>query len=239
MDWSTVLALGVPLAAGAFVQASIGFGMAVVAAPFIVVFAPDLMPGALLVTSFSLPVGQLAHGPRDIGWRPLGWALAGRLLLTPVGVAVVALFSPRAIAATVGVLVLLTVAASLKTVDLRPTAGAAFAAGAIAGVSGTAASIGGPFMALVLQRERPERLRATLSTFFVVGAVLAVGGLMLAGEFTRHQFLAGVVWIPFIAIGYAVSSPLRRHLDGGRLRVAVLWFCVVASLSVIARAALT
>ena len=41
MEWTPVLLLGLALLAGAFVQSSIGFGMAVVAAPFIIVFAPS------------------------------------------------------------------------------------------------------------------------------------------------------------------------------------------------------
>lgn len=45
MAWTTVLPLGLALLVGAFVQSSIGFGMAVVAAPFLVVLAPELMPG--------------------------------------------------------------------------------------------------------------------------------------------------------------------------------------------------
>src|SRR5690349_23510360 len=119
--------------AGAFVQSSISFGMAVVAAPFIIVAAPDLMPGSLLVTSFSLPVVQLVHGARDIAWRPLSWALAARLVVMPLGVAAVALLSVRAISVVVGVLILLTVAASLSTLDLRPTPRNSAGAGAIAG----------------------------------------------------------------------------------------------------------
>ena len=60
MEWTTVLPLGVALFLGAFVQSSIGFGMAVVAAPFLVVLAPELMPGALLVTSFALVIAVVA-----------------------------------------------------------------------------------------------------------------------------------------------------------------------------------
>lgn len=236
MEWTPVLLLGAALLAGAFVQSSIGFGMAVVAAPFIVVFTPDLMPGALLVTSFSLPVVQLAHGPRDIAWRPLGWALAARLLLTPLGVAAVALLSVRAISVVTGLLILLTVAGSVSALDLRPTPLSSAAAGAVAGFSGTAASIGGPFLALVLQHERPTRVRATLSAFFLVGALMALTGLAVAGEFTRDQLLAGLVWVPFVGVGYAVAAPARARLDRDRLRKAVLVFCVVASVSVIVRA---
>jgi len=236
MEWGVVLPLGLALFAGAFVQSSVGFGMALVAAPFVVVFAPDLMPGALLVTSFSLPVVQLVHAPTDIAWRPLGIALAGRALLTPVGVAVVALMSVQAISVLVGVLVLLSVAASVWAIELRPTDRNAAVAGALAGVSGTAASIGGPFLALVLQHERPTRLRATLAAFFLAGTALAVVGLVVAGQFTADQLRAGLSWIPFIALGYAAAGPLRERLDRGRLRLAVLCFCTVAGASVIARA---
>lgn len=239
MEWGVVLPLGLALFAGAFVQSSVGFGMALVAAPFVVVFAPDLMPGALLVTSFSLPVVQLVHAPTDIAWRPLGIALAGRAVLTPVGVAVVALMSVQAISVLVGVLVLLSVAGSVWAIELRASDRNAAVAGALAGVSGTAASIGGPFLALVLQHERPTRLRATLAAFFLAGTALAVVGLVVAGQFTGEQLRAGVSWVPFIALGYAAAGPLRERLDRGRLRLAVLWFCTVAGASVIARTLIT
>ena len=134
MEWGVVLPLGLALFAGAFVQSSIGFGMALVAAPFVVVLAPELMPGALLVTSFSLPVVQLAHAPADIAWRPLGIALGGRALLTPVGVAVVALMSVQAISVLVGLLVLLSVAASVWAIEMRATDRNAAVAGALAGI---------------------------------------------------------------------------------------------------------
>jgi len=233
MDWLPVLLLGAALFAGAFVQSSIGFGMAVVAAPFVVVAAPELMPGSLLVTSFALPVVQLTHGARDIAWLPLGWALGARALLTPIGVLLVAQLSVRAISVVVGVLILVTVAASVSRLDVRATRPNAAMAGAVAGVSGTAASIGGPFLALVLQHERPERLRATMSAFFLVGTVMAIGGLTLAGQFTRHQLLSGLVWLPFLGLGYAAAAPARARLDRELLRRVVLVFCAVAGASVI------
>jgi uncharacterized membrane protein YfcA len=178
------------------------------------------------------------HGDRDIAWRPLGWALVARALFTPVGVAVVAWFSPRAIAALVGVLILVTVALSVRTIDLRPTPRNAAVAGAVSGVSGTAAAIGGPFLALVLQHERPERVRSTLAVFFVAGSMLGLGGLFLGGELAREQLAAGAVWVPFALLGYAVSAPLRARIDPEKFRRAVLAFCVLASLTVIARAVL-
>ena len=224
--------------AGGVVQSTIGFGLAVVAAPVVVLLAPDLMPAALLLPALTLPLLQLSHGDRDIAWHPLGWALAARTLFTPVGVAVVAWFSPRAIAALVGVLILVTVALSIWAIDLRATRRNAAVAGAVSGISGTAAAIGGPFLALVLQHERPERVRSTLAVFFVAGSLLGLSGLFVGGELTREQVLAGLVWVPFGLLGYVVGAPVRARLDPEKFRRAVLAFCVLASLTVIARAAL-
>ena len=80
----------------------------------------------------------------------------------------------------------------------------------------------------MLQHERPTRLRATLSVFFLAGAAMAVAGLSFAGEFSRQQLVAGIVWIPFMALGYA-AAPARSRLDRDWLRRAVLGFCVLAS----------
>ncbi|MFL6164655.1 MAG: sulfite exporter TauE/SafE family protein [Ornithinibacter sp.] len=238
MDWPLVVGLGLAVLAGGVVQSTIGFGLAVVAAPFVVLLAPELMPAALLLPALTLPLLQLSHGDRDIAWRPLGWALGARTVFTPVGVAIVASFSPRAIAARVGVLILVTVALSVRAIDLRATPRNAAVAGAVSGISGTAAAIGGPFLALVLQHERPERVRSTLAVFFVAGSLLGLGGLYLGGELAREQVLAGVVWVPFGLLGYALTAPLRARIDPERFRRYVLGFCVLASITVIARAAL-
>ena len=174
MDWLLVVGLGLAVLAGGVVQSTIGFGLAVVAAPVVVLLAPDLMPVALLVPAFTLPLLQLSHGVRDITWHPLGWALAARS-------AVHAGRGGRG-----GDL--------LATGDRRPRRGAdpgdrrpvgaddrpsghprnAAVAGAVTGISGTAAAIGGPFLALVLQHERPKRVRSTLAVFFVAGSLLGL-----------------------------------------------------------------
>lgn len=237
MGWHVVL-LGVAVLAGAVVQSTVGFGIAVVAAPVVALVAPELMPAALLVSTVTLPVVQLVFGERDIAWRALAPAVAARAVLTPVGVALVALLSARAIAALVGVLILVTVALSVRTVELRPTRGNALVAGAVSGVSGTAAAIGGPFLALVLQHERPARVRSTLAAFFLVGSGLALGGLALGGEVSRAELLAGLSWAPFVLAGYALARPVRARIDADRFRRHVLGFCVVASLAVIVRAVL-
>ena len=66
----------------------------------------------------------------------------------------------------------------------------------------------------------------------------SIGGLVLAGELTAHQVRWGAIFVPFLVAGYLLSGPVVRRLDGGRLRVAMLAFCLVSGASIILRAAL-
>ena len=233
-----LLALGLTIAVGAAVQSAVGFGLAVVAAPFVVLAEPSLMPGAILVCGFFLPLWELVRHDRDIDGRMLVSAYGMRLALTPLGAAVVVWAGAREIALIVGVMMLLVVAVSLTPLSVRATVPNALGAGAITGVAGTAASIGGPFFAMVLQHERPERIRSTLAAFFVLGSLTSLAALSFAGELHRTQLAAGLLWVPFLALGVWLGGPLRHLVSRERMRHVVLTFCTVASVVVIARAVL-
>lgn len=235
-SWTVVLLLGLIVVLGALTQSIAGFGVAVVSAPFVVMLAPELMPGGMLVASLPLPLIELARNWREVDRIALSWALAGRFVTTPLGVAIVAWLSPNSIAVVVGVMVLVAVAGSIWAVDVRARPGPAFTAGVLTGVSGTAASIGGPFLGLVLQHERPQRLRATLAAFFVVGATTSLVALAAVGELTHAQVVAGLVWTPFVLLGLLLSIPGRTRLSPDRMRPVVLTLAAVAGVTVIIRA---
>ncbi len=231
-----VVVPGIAVLVGAYIQSSIGFGVAVVAGPIVALAAPELMPGSMLVCGVLVPLMTLISGPRRIARGPLTWSLAGRLLLTPVGVWIVSILSPRAIGAAVGVLVLLAVLFSVRSINLRATPLTTFSAGLVTGISGTAASIGGPFLALTMQHEPPARVRSTLAAAFMAGATISLLGLAIGGQLTGEQLRYGATWAPFLLVGHLVAGPTRRFLDAGRLRSATLILASVASVLVIARA---
>ena len=232
-----VLLLGSAVLVGALVQGSVGFGIVVVAAPFVIWAAPELMPGSMLVVGFVMPLLQITTRLEDVDWSSLRAALAGRLLLTPVGVWVVAVSSPRLIALMVGVLVLVVAVASAYGPAFAPRPRNLFLAGTLTGISGTSAAVGGPFVAMTLQHDEPARIRATLAAFFTVGSAFSMAGLAVVGELPREQLWWGVLLVPFLVVGYALSGPVVRRLDAGLMRTAMLWFCIVAALSIILRAA--
>ncbi len=233
-----VLLLGGAVLLGAVVQGSVGFGIVVVAAPFVIWAAPELMPGSMLVIGFVMPLLHLVTRWRDVDWVSLRAALAGRLLLTPLGVWVVAVSSPRLIALLVGVLVLVVALASAYAPQFDANPRNLFVAGLLTGVSGTSAAVGGPFVAMTLQHEDPAMIRATLAAFFTFGSVASLLGLVIAGELTGTQVQWGLIFVPFLVVGFFAAGPVIRRLDGSRLRVAMLVFCVVSGVSIILRAAL-
>jgi uncharacterized membrane protein YfcA len=186
---------------GATLQGSIGFGLGLVAAPLLVLIDPRFIPAPLLLASVVLTVLLTHREWRSVQFRDLGWAIGGRMV---------------GIAAAIAALLL------ISGLHLPPTPRTLLGAGMLSGFSGTAVSIGGPPMALVLQRESGARLRGTLSAFFVVGISMSLVGLRIAGRLGRTELLLSLALLPGILLGYLISRHTARLLDRGYTRSAVL-----------------
>ena len=230
------LVLGLVLFAGAFVQSSVGFGINVIAGPAVVILAPDLMPGALVLNGFILPTIQLVRDGVDIHWRPLGWTVLARAVTTPMGVWLVLVLNKAWLGFMLGMLILMTAGLSVRRVDVRPTRRNALVAGALSGVTGSSAAVGGPFVALLFQHERPDRLRSTLALSFLAGGTLSILGLVPSGQLDWSHVRAAAIWAPFVLAGYLAAGPARKLLDEARMRAAVLAFCAIAGVVLIVRA---
>ncbi|MBD2760396.1 sulfite exporter TauE/SafE family protein [Yimella sp. cx-573] len=237
ISWTLFVVLGLFVALGSFVQRVIGFGLAVVAAPFIVMAAPDLMPVSLLITVLPLPLLEVIRGRADVLWRSFSWAMLGRLLTMPLGVWLVSVASSTTISVVVACMVLVAVAGSFARVRVQPTGPLSLFAGLITGVSATAASIGGPFYSLVLQNQKPQQVRATLAPFFLIGALTSLAGLAIGGQVHSDAIIAGLAWMPFMLLGSLVAQPLRHRIHPARFRQFMLVLATVAALAVFVRVA--
>jgi uncharacterized protein len=232
-----LLVVGVATCIGAVVQSCVGFGLGVVAAPVVILADPSLMPGSLLVVGGLLPLLTLAKEWRHIDARGLAWALLGRLPGTVCGVWIVASFPARALQVVVAAAVLLAIAVSLLSVEVPRTPLTLSIAGGFAAVTGTAAAIGGPPMALIYQHAGGSRIRATLGAFFVVGAVGSLSMLQIAGQLEQRSVVGGLLMIPFVALGFGLAAPLRRRIDAARARSAVLAVAAFAAVALLVKAA--
>lgn len=222
MELAVVLVAGAAVLVGAAVQGSVGLGLGLLAAPVFALLDPSLVPGTILLVTSVMPVLTSLRELKGVDWQGLGWALAGRVPGTAVGVYVVAAHPPAVTAVVVAVVVLGAVALSVLTWTPRPTPRALLVAGVVSGVGGTATSIGGPPVALLYQRASGPTLRSTMGMYFLVGNTSSLVALALAGEVSADDLGRALVLLPFVVGGFVLSGPLRRHVDGPRLRSAVL-----------------
>ncbi len=232
-----IVVAGMVVLLGALVQGTVGFGLALVAAPFLAILEPGFVPVPLLMITALHAALTLRREFPDTDWRGVGWALLGRLPGIALGVLAVATLPPRGFAVVVAVTVLVCAGLSVLGWRPRPTVTALLLAGIVSGAGGTATSIGGPPVALLYQDATGPRVRATMAAYFTAGTVLSLVGLALAGEITSGTVRAGVLLLPFMIIGFLLSGPARRLLDGGWVRPAVVGLAAAGALALLVRAA--
>lgn len=229
----TVVCVAVLFAAA--LQASIGFGMGMLAAPVVAIVDPALVPGVIVLLGAAVTLIVVARERTSIDLRGTGWALAGRIPGTVVGSLLVAFLPERGLALVLAGVVLLGVVLNSLGWAPRPTRTAVVTAGTASGVFGTATGIGGPPMALVWQRRTGADLRGTMGGFFLVGSVISVIGLVAVGAIDGPM-LARAVWLlPAVAAGYALSLVLNRFLDRRRLKLTAIVVSAVGALILVAQ----
>jgi uncharacterized membrane protein YfcA len=236
LDPGAALAVFALVAIGSCIQASVGFGLGLIAAPLLFLIYPPLIPGPLMASSIALTL-LIAHRERAaIDYAGLGYAFAGRILGTLLATLVWSTLPSEKFDFLFAGLVLLGVALSLSNLRIDPNPATTSAAGALSGFMGTLSSIGGPPMALLYQRESGPRIRGTLSGHFVIGAIVSLVALAAVGRYGRAEIALSVCLIPAILAGYAVSPWIRASVDRAGARPFVLGLSVIAALGILYKA---
>lgn len=235
IDLWVLLVSGLAVFVGAVVQGSVGFGLGLVAAPVLALADPSVMPGAIQVVNVTLPLFTLAAEWRRTDWRGVGFALLGRLPGSAIGAVIVVYVSVYTLGVFVGVMVLVAVALTARTLRVRRTDATVAAAGFVSGITGTATGIGGPPLALVYQDAKGPQIRATLAMYFFLGAAQALAILAFVDRLPARALITGAVLVGPMLLGFAVSGPVRRYLDGGRVRAAVLVVATASAVVLIAQ----
>jgi uncharacterized protein len=226
------------LVVGAAAQGLVGLGLGLVAAPVTMLVAPGLMPDLLLWLAMAFPVATLVREHGDIDWRVLRWALLARLPGTVVGVALVAAFTDAALGIAVGVMVLLSVLLTAHTVVVPVTRTTLSGAGFASGITGTATSIGGPPLALLLQHRAPLQIRTTLAVYFLVGAALSLVGLYAGGDLDPSVTLVALALSPTLLVGLGAARLMQPYLPRAAVRWAVLGVCGASATVLLVRSVL-
>jgi uncharacterized protein len=223
------------IAAAAALQAGTGMGMALLAAPLLVLIDPALVPGPMLC---SVVVLSIAVGWREraaIDRRVLGMALLGLVGGSAIGALALVVLTGMDLAPLFAAVILGTVLLSVLGLHVRAGAPALLIGGAASGILGTMFGVHGPPIGIVLQHEPPERLRATLCAFFAVGCSISLVALAIVGAFGVNQIVMGLKLMPGVAIGFVCAPIVARLLNRRRARIAVLTISALSALALLTR----
>ena len=230
-----LLALAI-VTAGAALQASIGFGLALVSAPLLALLDRAYVPGPLLGAGLCLGLMMAWRERGAIDSSGLVAAAAGRMLgLLPAGYAL-SVVSAAAFDLLFASLVLAGVGLSMLHPRIVPSPRAVFVAGAVSGFMGTITSIGGPPVALVYQSSPGPVLRSTLAAIFVIGSGMSLVALACIGLFGESELWLTAALVPGLVAGLAISRPLLGWIDRAATRPLVLALSAGCALALLLRA---
>ena len=149
---------------GSYVQSSIGFGLAIIAAPVLFFIDPLFVPAPITLCALTLSLANAVKHWHSISFEGLKFAILGRIPGTVAGGLLLLWIDQQQLALWLGISVISAVLLSLANVVLKPTPGALLSAGFLSGFMGTSSSIGGPPMALVLQHQENDFIRCASPT---------------------------------------------------------------------------
>jgi uncharacterized membrane protein YfcA len=235
---SEVFVIVAVVTAAACIQGSIGFGMALIAAPILVLIDPAFVPGPLIASSLVLVTCIAIRDRAHADFTTVRFSMMGNAVGASSGAFVVALLDPEGFGMLFGALVLLGVGLSAAGFHVRVNRGTALGAGLLGGFMSATSSIGGPPMALVYQHEESASFRGTLSVYFIFSNVVSLVALTLVGAFGREQLDLVAMLVPGQLVGFALSFPMTKVLKGASIRPFILGLSTLAALVLIVRVAL-
>ena len=224
------------VALAAALQSAIGFGLALVAAPFLLMIDPRLIPGPLVMASLALTALTAYRDRAHIDLQGMGAALVGRALGTVLAAIFLAFASTFFFDLAFGSLVMLAAILSGAGLHFQANRTSALIAGGASGLMGTISSIGGPPMAIIYQNASTGTLRGTLAGYFAAGTVLTLAALWSVGRFGEEEILLGLMLTPGTVVGFGLGHISRDLFPKQIIRPLIIGLSFFSGLFVLIRA---
>lgn len=226
-----ILVVVVAVVAGSMVQATAGVGITLVAAPVLLAVDPAFVPLPLIL-------GGAVVGIRNVtmefaGFDARRWRRC--LLGAPVGLVLgelaLANLSERGLTAAIGLLVVISVGAMASGWQPRRRSWTSVLAGLLVAFSLRVAALPGPPYAILHHDDPPEVLRPNISALvLVLGGTISIR-LLVGGEVTGADLGRVVLVMGSALVGLLLAPPLRRWVDSGWFRPALLSVCGLGGLA--------
>lgn len=217
--------MAIVVSSAAFLQGVGGVGFAMFAAPIAAFFAPQMVPGALLVIGGSVSLLTAIRERQDVVLPVVGAALVGRVIGTIIATVGMTQLPSHYLGLLFGAFILVAVMLSASGLRVQPNRSNVSLLGTMSGIMGTLTSVGAPALAIAMQSLNPAQLRASLGTTLFFGSVFSIGSLAVAGLFTYKDVLLGLSLWPFMLVGFYFSGKARHRVSPSAIKRLLLSFC--------------
>ncbi|NHH99885.1 TSUP family transporter [Oceanimonas sp. MB9] len=218
---------------GILVQAWVGIGFGLLAAPLLYLLDPAYVPGPVLVLGWGLSLLVVLKQRHRLNWRRVWPAILARLPGSWCGALLLVTLTGWQLSLLFGGALLLAVWLSGRRYPIAPTPVGLTVAGFCSGLLGTATSVGGPPMALLYQYQPRLTTRDELAVFFLVGTPLSLLMLLAKGGPALLALPLVVKLLPGVALGFWLSRWLERRVHRDSVRPAILLISVLSALGVL------
>lgn len=214
---------------GCAIQTALGFGMALIAAPIIVIFKPEWVPVILTIVALVLSL-QNSWGQRSgLELKKISPAMISRIPGTILGAWILTLLPMQLLQVCVAGMVFIAIFVTAYAKPFPANVTNLTVAGFLSGLAGTTTSIGGPPMALVMQHGSSHSTRANLSVYFAYSCVTSLISYQITGLLTAEIWLIGASFLPIAFVGYFIGIKARGWVDQ-RFRPLLLAVCSLSAL---------
>lgn len=217
-------------ACACFLQGLVGFGMGVIASPLLLIVEPRLMPGGVIFIGVVLALITTIQYRTSLSLAMLKSAFVGRILGTFLAAYILMIISQAHLAIILGLSVLFVVMLTLTKWQLMPTQINLFFGGMLSGIMGTATGIGGPPLAILLQNEDPDVLKANLAAFFTITGLVSLAALYFAGRFDLADVQVSLTMLPAPIVATYFAYKWHSKVKPQYIRYAVLVLCSISAI---------
>ena len=236
LDLLETLLVFIVVGAAACVQGSVGFGLAMIAAPILLLIDKRFVPGPLVLNVLFLAALITYRERRSLKIVQIPWVTMGSVLGSILAVAALCAVNERGFSVMFGSLVLIAVVLSISGWHISLNKRNAVLAGLTSGFMGTTSSIGGPPLALLYQHQRASRIRADLSALIFLSSLFTLAALAFVGRLGALELKLSILLLPGLIVGFAISAVTSQLLAQRRIRPAILTISATSGVVILIRA---
>lgn len=210
---------------GAFVQTSIGFGLAIVSAPLLFLIDPRLVPVPITFATLANVVFGSWHYRRHLSLRGLLPAAITRIPGSVLGAWLLIIASTQTLAIFIAVLIVVGMSVNFMRFQIPLNTTSLSVAGFLSGLMGTATSIGGPPMAIVMQGQQANAIRGNLAAYFLYSSLISLIILTPAGYVGWVEIRLALPLIPASLLGSWFASKMSHRINERWMTYGTIGLC--------------